>query len=240
MTSSRRCWPNRWLTTAPWRRSISTARLDFPAGGRRPGGRTRTLSRLAATCSSSPAAQVRWTPRLLRYAASVTAVDASPEMLALARERVGDDDRVRFVCADLFGVAPRTALRRRLLRVLALRTCPLERFAAFWALVADCLTPERPGFLRRRRLSDAGRAHRRRGVGDHPPPAKRRHHLPSRQGSSHADWTRTAPCWARLEHPGPAGPRAHSSGGPADGRSGRSAPQPTLSEDHESQPANPG
>ena len=47
-----------------------------------------------------------WTPQLLRYATSVTAVDASPEMLALARERVGEDDRVHFVCADLFAWRP--------------------------------------------------------------------------------------------------------------------------------------
>jgi len=42
-----------------------------------------------------------WTLQLLRHATTVTAIDASPEMLAIARERVGDD-RVRFVLADLF------------------------------------------------------------------------------------------------------------------------------------------
>jgi hypothetical protein len=36
-----------------------------------------------------------WTPRLLHYAASVTAVDASPEMLALAHERAADRTRHR-------------------------------------------------------------------------------------------------------------------------------------------------
>ena len=73
-----------------------------------------------------------WTPRLLHYAASVTAVDASPEMLALAHERVGDDDRVRFVCADLFTWRP----ERRYDVVFFgfwLSHVPLERFAAFWA-----------------------------------------------------------------------------------------------------------
>jgi demethylmenaquinone methyltransferase/2-methoxy-6-polyprenyl-1,4-benzoquinol methylase len=44
-----------------------------------------------------------WTPLLLRRASSVTAVDAAPEMLALARARLGTDhERVRFVQADLF------------------------------------------------------------------------------------------------------------------------------------------
>lgn len=82
-----------------------------------------------------------WTPRLLRDAASVTAVDAAPEMLALARERVGADDRVRFVLADLFGWRP----HRRWDVVFFgfwLSHVPLERFAAFWALVDDCLAPD--------------------------------------------------------------------------------------------------
>ncbi|MFZ0090940.1 MAG: class I SAM-dependent methyltransferase [Solirubrobacteraceae bacterium] len=82
-----------------------------------------------------------WTPHLLRYAASVTAVDGSPEMLTLARERIGDDDRVRFVLADLFAWRP----QRRYDVVFFgfwLSHVPLERFTAFWALVADCLTPD--------------------------------------------------------------------------------------------------
>lgn len=81
-----------------------------------------------------------WTPRLLRDAASVTAVDASPEMLALARERVAGDERVRFVLADVFAWRP----ERRYDVVFFgfwLSHVPLDRFAAFWALVDDCLTP---------------------------------------------------------------------------------------------------
>ena len=46
-----------------------------------------------------------WTERLLRTASTVTAVDASSEMLALNRARV-DDDRVRYVEADLFSWRP--------------------------------------------------------------------------------------------------------------------------------------
>src|SRR3954471_1128246 len=42
-----------------------------------------------------------WTERLLRSATSVTAIDAAPEMLALAKARVGTE-RVRFIQADLF------------------------------------------------------------------------------------------------------------------------------------------
>lgn len=46
-----------------------------------------------------------WTPRLLQKAATVTAVDASPEMLSRARARV-DTAPVRFIEADLFSWRP--------------------------------------------------------------------------------------------------------------------------------------
>jgi SAM-dependent methyltransferase len=81
-----------------------------------------------------------WTPQLLRHARSLTAVDASPEMLALARERVGDDPRVRFVQADLFEWRP----DRRYDVVFFgfwLSHVPSERFEAFWATVASALEP---------------------------------------------------------------------------------------------------
>jgi demethylmenaquinone methyltransferase/2-methoxy-6-polyprenyl-1,4-benzoquinol methylase len=81
-----------------------------------------------------------WTPRLLKSAATVTAVDASPEMLAIARRRVGEDDRVRFVRADLFVWQP-----DRQYDVVFfgfwLSHVPLARFAEFWRLVDDCLVP---------------------------------------------------------------------------------------------------
>jgi len=96
---------------------------------------------LELACGPGP-----WTSRLLRSAASVTAVDASPEMLALARERVGDDDRVHLVCADLFAWRP----ERRYDVVFFgfwLSHVPRERFAAFWSLVADCLTPNGRAFF---------------------------------------------------------------------------------------------
>jgi predicted TPR repeat methyltransferase len=41
--------------------------------------------------------------QLLDHAATVTAVDASREMIAIASARVGADSRVRFVEANLFG-----------------------------------------------------------------------------------------------------------------------------------------
>jgi SAM-dependent methyltransferase len=48
-----------------------------------------------------------WTSQLLRHATDVTAVDASPEMLAIAAARAGTE-RVRFIQADLFAWEPVT------------------------------------------------------------------------------------------------------------------------------------
>jgi SAM-dependent methyltransferase len=78
-----------------------------------------------------------WTELLLRHAASVTAVDASPEMLAIASARISDE-RVRFIEADLFTWAPD---RRYDVVFFAfwLSHVPVERFEGFWSLVADCL-----------------------------------------------------------------------------------------------------
>ncbi|MER6990665.1 class I SAM-dependent methyltransferase [Saccharopolyspora hirsuta] len=81
-----------------------------------------------------------WTPRLLRRATDVTAVDSSPEMLAIAATRVGDE-RVRFVQADLFRYRP----DRRYDVVFFgfwLSHVPVERFESFWSLVDDCLEPD--------------------------------------------------------------------------------------------------
>jgi SAM-dependent methyltransferase len=80
-----------------------------------------------------------WTGQLLRHAIDVTAVDASPEMLAIAAARVGGD-RVRLLQADLFAWQP----DRRYDVVFFgfwLSHVPAERFASFWSLVADCLKP---------------------------------------------------------------------------------------------------
>jgi SAM-dependent methyltransferase len=80
-----------------------------------------------------------WTGQLLRWATDVTAVDGSPEMLAVAAARVGSD-RVRFIQADLFGWRP----DRRYDVVFIgffLSHVPAERFAPFWSLVADALKP---------------------------------------------------------------------------------------------------
>lgn len=81
-----------------------------------------------------------WTSQLLRYADDVTAVDASPEMIAIAAAR-NPGNRVRFIHADLFTWRP----ERRYDVVFFgfwLSHVPPERFESFWSLVADCLKPE--------------------------------------------------------------------------------------------------
>jgi demethylmenaquinone methyltransferase/2-methoxy-6-polyprenyl-1,4-benzoquinol methylase len=80
-----------------------------------------------------------WTEQLLRTAESVTAVDASPEMLARARARVGAA-RVRFVQADLFtwGTQHKYDV---VFFGFWLSHVPLDRFEQFWAMVRDCLKP---------------------------------------------------------------------------------------------------
>jgi SAM-dependent methyltransferase len=81
-----------------------------------------------------------WTSQLLRYASDVTAVDASPEMIAIAKARVGEK-RVRFIQADLFTWHP----DRRYDVVFIgfwLSHVPAERFESFWSMVTDCLKPQ--------------------------------------------------------------------------------------------------
>jgi len=80
-----------------------------------------------------------WTEQLLRYATDVTAVDASPEMIDIASTRI-NSERVRFIEANIFSWEP----DRRYDVVFFgswLSHVPLERFASFWSMVADCLRP---------------------------------------------------------------------------------------------------
>jgi 2-polyprenyl-3-methyl-5-hydroxy-6-metoxy-1,4-benzoquinol methylase len=81
----------------------------------------------------------QWTGRLAASAQSVTAVDASPEVLAINRRKVGDA-RVRYVEADLFDWRPADRYDT-VFFAFWLSHVPPDRFDAFWALVAECLTP---------------------------------------------------------------------------------------------------
>ena len=80
-----------------------------------------------------------WTERLATAARSVTAVDASPEMLAINRERVRNP-ALRYVQADLFAWRP----DRRYDAVFFgfwLSHVPAPKFESFWELVAAALRP---------------------------------------------------------------------------------------------------
>jgi SAM-dependent methyltransferase len=81
----------------------------------------------------------QWTVELARHASAVTAVDASPEVLAICRGRVAAQ-LVSLVEADLFAWRPDE--RYDLVFFAAwLSHVPPQRFDAFWALVGDGLTP---------------------------------------------------------------------------------------------------
>jgi SAM-dependent methyltransferase len=75
-----------------------------------------------------------WTVELARYATRLTALDASPEMLALTRRRVGAAN-VRYVRADVFAWTPPG--RYDVVFFSAWLThVPPQPFDAFWALLA--------------------------------------------------------------------------------------------------------
>jgi demethylmenaquinone methyltransferase/2-methoxy-6-polyprenyl-1,4-benzoquinol methylase len=82
-----------------------------------------------------------FTADLLRHARLLTAVDASPEMLQLAAARVGRDQRVRFIGADLFSWQP-DGHYDVVFFGFWLSHVPLERFESFWAMVRRCLKPD--------------------------------------------------------------------------------------------------
>jgi ubiquinone/menaquinone biosynthesis C-methylase UbiE len=81
-----------------------------------------------------------WTQRLAPRAASVTAIDGSPEMLELCRARV-NDPRVRYVQADLFAWEPDRTYDVCFFGFW-LSHVPEERFEAFWEKVRRAVEPE--------------------------------------------------------------------------------------------------
>ena len=78
-----------------------------------------------------------WTEALAEWADQVTAVDAAPEAVAIARERVRAGN-VSFEVADVFSW--RAGVRFDVIFFSAwLSHVPASRFAAFWALLRDLL-----------------------------------------------------------------------------------------------------
>lgn len=80
-----------------------------------------------------------WTQQLLRTANTVTAVDASPEMIAINRARV-QSDRVTYILADLFAWQPDRQYDG-ICFGFWLSHVPLERMERFWQTVALALRP---------------------------------------------------------------------------------------------------
>jgi demethylmenaquinone methyltransferase/2-methoxy-6-polyprenyl-1,4-benzoquinol methylase len=86
-----------------------------------------------------------WTRRLARTADRLTVVDASPETVAINRERVGRPD-VDYVVADVFGWRPQRSYDVVFFSFW-LSHVPRHRFGAFWTLVRSCLSPHGRVFL---------------------------------------------------------------------------------------------
>jgi SAM-dependent methyltransferase len=80
-----------------------------------------------------------WTERLARTAERLTVVDASPEAVALNRERVRRED-VTYLVADLFEWRPEGSYDAVFFSFW-LSHVPRRRFGAFWSLVRSCLVP---------------------------------------------------------------------------------------------------
>ena len=78
-----------------------------------------------------------WTELLAARVQSVTAVDGSPEMLALARQRLGGTP-VTFVEADLFDWRPEDQYDT-IFFAFWLSHVPLSRFESFWGTLRDAL-----------------------------------------------------------------------------------------------------
>ena len=77
-----------------------------------------------------------WTKGLLRSAATVTAIDGAPEMLAKAKTRVGPTAPVRFIQADLFSWQPDREYDAVLFGFW-ISHVPEERFESFWSMVSS-------------------------------------------------------------------------------------------------------
>ncbi len=80
-----------------------------------------------------------WTERFLRTASSITAVDASPEMIAINRSRVGSN-RVSYLQADLFTWHP-TRTYEAVCFCFWLSHVPIERLDNFLSSAATALQP---------------------------------------------------------------------------------------------------
>ena len=87
----------------------------------------------------------QWTQHLVRHADSLTALDASPEVLEINRACISNA-RVRYVQTDLLDWKP-DGQYDAVFFGFWLSHVPPERFESFWGLVRDCLAPGGRVFL---------------------------------------------------------------------------------------------
>jgi SAM-dependent methyltransferase len=80
------------------------------------------------------------TRKLLQHASALTALDSAPEAMGLARRKVGDDPRVRFVEADVFAWEP-DDLYDVVFFGWWLSHVPPDQFEQFWEVVRRALKP---------------------------------------------------------------------------------------------------
>ncbi|MDX2110245.1 MAG: class I SAM-dependent methyltransferase [Verrucomicrobiota bacterium] len=80
-----------------------------------------------------------WSEKLLPFATHLTALDGSPEMLAINAARF-ESPRVRYIEADIFQWQP-TDQFDTIFFGFWLSHVPPDRFDAFWQLVRACLAP---------------------------------------------------------------------------------------------------
>ncbi len=80
-----------------------------------------------------------WTERLLKTVDTITAVDASEEMMAINRAKVGGD-RVTYVCADLFAWRPEHQYDGVCFGFW-ISHIPSDRLDGFLAMIAGALRP---------------------------------------------------------------------------------------------------
>ena len=86
-----------------------------------------------------------WTRQLAAIATSLTAVDASPEVITLNRQQV-DSSHVEYIVADLYKWRPAITYDFVFFGFW-LSHVPPERFEAFWELVAQALKPNGRAFF---------------------------------------------------------------------------------------------
>jgi SAM-dependent methyltransferase len=86
-----------------------------------------------------------WTARLVPHARELVAVDASPEVIAINRDRLRSSN-VKYIEADVFAWTPHTQFDVVFFGFW-LSHVPPERFGAFWSLVRQALKPDGRFFL---------------------------------------------------------------------------------------------